>query len=459
MLLGPAGVGLIGLFQSLMATGSAISALGFGTVGTRQIAEAVGDDDPPALEAARRSLFWGTLGLALIGATVFWLLRDVLAEKLLGDPEFTGEVGWLAIGRCLDCRCRIAGSIAEWLPPHRRHRPGPNFVGCDLRGAGNHGIVEVGRRGHFGLHHLRSLGCLPRGPLVRVTRTQGISPTDSLAAISRPVEDPNAARRRFHGSGSDGVYWELGRAHYRTAELGTEALGHFQAAWMISMTYIGFVLQAMGTDYYPRLTAVIRDHVTANRLVNEQSEVALLLAGPVFVIMLGLAPWIIELLYSDQFAEAVSVLRWQVLGDILKVASWPMGFIILAAGDGRTFMLTESLSIAVFVGLTWIGLPLIGIDAVGIAFVGMYALLLPLVFVLARHRTGFAWERSVHVQFLSRNRNRDRRVLGGTVVEVAWRRIGNHWRHWPRAAWAGPLAAIWQTLVGRLDDSLERAAA
>ena len=55
-----------------------------------------------------------------------------------------------------------------------------------------------------------------------------------------------------------------------------------------------------------------------------------------------------------------------------------MGFIILATGDGRTFMLTESLAMLVFVGLTWIGLPLVGIEAAGMAFIGMYALLLPL---------------------------------------------------------------------------------
>ncbi len=110
------------------------------------------------------------------------------------------------------------------------------------------------------------------------------------------------------------------------------------------MTYIGFVLTAMGTDYYPRLTAAIHDHATVNRLVNEQTEVALLLAGPVFLAMLGLAPWVIQLLYSSRFRPAVDVLRWQMLGDVLKVASWPLGFIILAAGDGRTFMLTESLA-------------------------------------------------------------------------------------------------------------------
>jgi O-antigen/teichoic acid export membrane protein len=181
-------------------------------------------------------------------------------------------------------------------------------------------------------------------------------------------------------------------------ELGSEALGQFQAAWAISMTYVGFVLAAMGTDYYPRLTASISDHAAVNRMVNEQAEVALLLAGPVFLAMLALAPWVIGLLYSSQFAEAAVILRWQVLGDILKVAAWPMAFIILASGDGRTFMLTESLVIGVFAGLVWVGLPLLGVQATGLAFIGMYVVYLPMIYWLARRKTGFAW--SSHVKRL-----------------------------------------------------------
>ena len=45
------------------------------------------------------------------------------------------------------------------------------------------------------------------------------------------------------------------------------------ALYGLGLTYIGFVLGAMSTDYYPRLTAVIHDHDVANRLVNEQTEV------------------------------------------------------------------------------------------------------------------------------------------------------------------------------------------
>ena len=176
---------------------------------------------------------------------------------------------------------------------------------------------------------------------------------------------------------------------------------HDCAAATISTTYIGFVLGAMGTDYYPRLTATIHDHEAVNRLVNEQTEVALLLAGPVFLAMLGLAPWVIELLYSSSFHPAAEVLRWQVLGDVLKVCSWPLGFIILAAGDGRTFMLSETVAVTVFVLLTWLLLPFLGVLATGLAFVGMYAVHLPFVYLLAQRRTGFVWIINVRRQFVA----------------------------------------------------------
>ncbi len=76
---------------------------------------------------------------------------------------------------------------------------------------------------------------------------------------------------------------------------------------------------------------------------------------------------------------------------MLKVASWPLGYIILAAGDGRTYVLAESLATGVFVVLVWIGIPLIGVQATGLALIGQYVVYLPLVYLLARRRTGFGW--------------------------------------------------------------------
>jgi PST family polysaccharide transporter len=129
--------------------------------------------------------------------------------------------------------------------------------------------------------------------------------------------------------------------------------------------------------------------------VNHQAEVALLLAAPVLVGTVALAPTLVQLLYSAAFLPAAELLRWQILGDLLKIASWPLGFVLLAAGRGRAFMLTEAMGAAVLVGMTAVLLPRLGLLAPGIAYVTTYLVYLPVLYLLARRLIGFAPSRSV----------------------------------------------------------------
>ena len=62
--------------------------------------------------------------------------------------------------------------------------------------------------------------------------------------------------------------------------VGFEAAGFYSSAWTLGGLYVGFILQAMGADFYPRLTGVAKDNTEVNRLVNEQTQISLLLAGP-----------------------------------------------------------------------------------------------------------------------------------------------------------------------------------
>ena len=95
---------------------------------------------------------------------------------------------------------------------------------------------------------------------------------------------------------------------------GLDAAGLYQSAWAIGGLYVGFVLQAMGADFYPRLVAVAKDNAECNRLVNEQAQVSLLLAGCGVIATLTFAPWSIELLYSSDFEACTDVLRWIMPG-------------------------------------------------------------------------------------------------------------------------------------------------
>lgn len=391
VLMGPAGVGLIGLLASLSATASAIAGLGLGTVGTRQIAAATADGDPAQMAAARRALFWGALVLAALGATAFWALRGLIATHVLGDATLTDEIGWLSLAVAFAVAATSQTALLNGLRRLGDLARLSVFSGVLSAIVGVGALTLWGREGLI-IFVLAApvasflLGAIyvARLPKPRMRPT----PLNVLTEQWRALAKLGLA---FMVAGLAGA---LGLLLVRTLvnrELGTDALGYFQAASTIAMAYVGFVLSAMGADFLPRLSAVINDHSAVNRLVNDQTEVALLLAGPAFLAMVGGAPWVIDLLYTTSFHPAADALRWHVLGDVLKVASWPLGFIILAAGDGRTYMLTESIAMGAFVLLTWAGLPFFGVTATGIAFLGMYVVLLPLVYWLASRRTGFEW--------------------------------------------------------------------
>ncbi|SEN62992.1 polysaccharide transporter, PST family [Sphingomonas gellani] len=391
LLLGPAGVGLIGLLQNMVQTGSAVAGFGIASSSVRQLAEDVGTQNEPGLAATRRALFFATAILALLGGAVFWLLRTPLAAHVLGDANQAPAVGWLGVAVALTV---VSNSQLALLNGVRR-------------------IGDMARINVFGAVLGTGLGI---GALA-LWRGHGIVPYVVAAPLAGTIAglwilrrnpspgtmDPSlaAVRRQIGPMMRLGISFMLGAISVTAAllavraivaqRLGTIALGHFSAAWMISMTYIGFVLQAMGTDYYPRLTAAIRDHDLVNRMVNEQGEIALLLAAPILIGMEGAAPWAIRLLYSDAFGPAIEVLRWQILGDVLKIVGWPLGFVILASGNGRLFVMTEALGVGVYAAFVWLAVDWLGLPATGMGFMLMYGAYLPVVYLLARRRTGFRW--------------------------------------------------------------------
>jgi len=174
-------------------------------------------------------------------------------------------------------------------------------------------------------------------------------------------------------------------------KLGEDAAGYYQAAWVLGGLYIGFILQAMGADFFPRLSAVSRNNEECNRLVNEQAEVGLLLAGAGVVGTLTFAPLVIDLFYSTKFGPAVEILRWICLGMMLRVVCWPLGFVLVAKGEGAMFFWTELISGAVQVALVWVGVRWFDLAGTGIAFFILYVIYGIIIYLVVRRLSGFRW--------------------------------------------------------------------
>ncbi|MDD7986892.1 O-antigen translocase [Lentisphaera marina] len=157
-----------------------------------------------------------------------------------------------------------------------------------------------------------------------------------------------------------------------TRELGLEAVGIYSAAFALSGYIVNFILSAMGADYYPRLTEVNEDHSRMCELVDQQTEIGLLLATPFIMFGISLAPLLIKIFYTSQFAEAASLLQWFLLGCLGRVIIWPMGITVLAKGKSKLFTCLQTYIHIIHLIMLLNLLPSVGLIATAISFALLY---------------------------------------------------------------------------------------
>ncbi len=170
---------------------------------------------------------------------------------------------------------------------------------------------------------------------------------------------------------------------------GLVAAGVYHASTTLSVIYVHVILNAMITDFYPRLSAVAHDHMECKSLINDQVQVGLLLAVPGILAIMTFAPLVITIFYSSKFILAAEILRWQILGVVLQVVTWPMGFMLRAKANSKLFIWTELFANAMHLSLAWFGIKYFGLIGIGMAFFGMNLSYLFLIYWIVRRNYGF----------------------------------------------------------------------
>jgi PST family polysaccharide transporter len=368
LLLGPVGVGLIGLYTSFIAMASTAASWGIGSVGARQVAQA--GEDPAAQSAARRALTWAAALLALLGAAAIFALRRPLADRVLATASVE-TVSWLALGVALTVGINLQNAL---LTGYRRvgDLARATILSSLLVSAVGIGVILLWGQDAIIVYVVSApLATLVVGSLF-------------VRRLPRPVSGTSSANLRPHWKAlaALGLAITLSGAMLLTGQfivrllveraLGAESLGLYQAGFAISSVYIGFIFNALATDYYPRLSSVIRDVPAARQLINEQVEVSTLLAAPFLIALIGFAPLVISILYSSAFRGAAELLIWQTLGDVLRIISWPLAYVLLAEGRGVAYVTTQVCLVAVMLLLTWWLLPIMGLAGAGVAHLAMY---------------------------------------------------------------------------------------
>jgi PST family polysaccharide transporter len=390
VLLGPAGFGLFGLYGSIANLSKSVAEMGINTSGVRQIAAAVGSGDRGQIAITPAVLRRTAFVLGAIGAALLLLFSTRVSTLTFGNEEHAPAVCLLSVAVFLQLVSDGQGALIQGM---RR-------------------IFDLAKMGVLAALY----GTIISVTLVYIFRDKGVVPslvgTAGMSVITSwwysrkiNVQTPSvtmsqvgqeaAALLKLGSAFMASGFMTMGIAYavriMLLREAGLEATGFYQSAWALGGTYVGFILQAMGADFYPRLTASAHNHSACNRLVNEQTRVGLLLAGPGLTATLTFAPAVIALFYSSRFGAAVPVLRWICLGTALQVVIWPMGFIIVAKGQQTFFFCCQLAWAMASVGLAWICVGAFGVAGAGMAFFGSYLFYVFVIYAVARHLSGFSF--------------------------------------------------------------------
>ena len=392
VLIGPAGVGLVGLLTSVTSLLSTVSALGISNSGVRQLAQHEGDPRRVARDAV--ILQWVGIATGIGGWILAVLLSGTISRWMTGGDGLRLSIALLGSVVFLTCTTMANQAVLQGL---RR-------VG-DLARASIYGVIVASIISVALFAWLREEGVVPvlivsasvtaAGAWWYVHRLGLPRAKHSFYETTREAAALAKLGLVFVWSGLLTAGIDMLARSLVTRQFGMEEAGVYQAAWALSGMFAGFVLGAMGTDFYPRLSALIGDRPAAVRAVNEQTEIGLLLALPGLIGTLCLSPWIMPLLYTREFLPAADVLPWFVLGVLGRVISWPLGFIQLASGSARWFAITETTFIAVQAGLLLWLVPTSGAKGAGLAFAITYAAYVPAMLWVGNRLIAHRWSQAV----------------------------------------------------------------
>lgn len=400
VLLGPRGVGYMGLLQSLLTLSVIIAGMGVGTGLVRAGAKVLADGDERQVAALRSGawlLSWTLGGLALLLLVIF---RLPLSRLMLGGPEHTGAVMLMGAALVLSLAATVQSSI---LNAHHRiadlarvgvlssllSMPLTLFIIWRWRAQGIALAVLAGCVVNWAVSYYFLRGRVP-APRLTPQRHEVFAAARSLLSFGGP----------FMASTLVGTGVLVCMPVLVLHTLSREDVGFYRAASAISISYLGVLLTAMGQDYYPRVSAVIDQPAALGQLVNDQLRLVLLLSGPVILGMLALVPYLVPLIYSAQFIPASSLLEWQLIGDLFKFSSWTMAMIVLTRMGSKTFFWLELLGGTLGLVTGWFGMRWLGLEGLGIGFMLSAMVYFCVCLLILRRNIGLRWTMENKLVFL-----------------------------------------------------------
>ena len=385
VLIGPSGIGLMGVLNAFNANLSSVAGWGLGASAVRTVAGAAEGDRTRKVAAVRQ------FGRRLAWAGFFGVLLLVIPVGYLTFKSQNYALELLVAGVAVPCI--VATGMWTAL----------------LQAGGHIGSVAKTQMASS------VIGLLIGLPFIYFFGSAGIALSILLAAVATAFVTWRAAARFSPATSAEptpgdlrelvhlGVALQVGaifgaissylirvlilRSHGDDLAAGLDDVGFYQAAFAVTGSLPGVIFSATSSDFYPRVAAAM-DEDEARLITEKQIQASLLLAMPILVGLLTMGPLAVRLLYAKGFEPAAPLLEWFLWAIFCFLVGWPMGLWVMARRAKRLVALSQ-----LVLGLSGLVLgvflvPTLGVRGAAIAYFGNAAIYAVTLLVLLRQDAG-----------------------------------------------------------------------
>jgi len=382
---GPEGVGRLGQFMSLMSVLAVLAGGGISAGVVKYVAEY--REHPQRLSRLLSAALWYALCASCLIGCIGLLLSRQIAGWLLGDVRYQGLIAVLAaVQLCIALVNYILAVINGFMDVKRL---------AFIQVLGSLLSIVVALVLARWLHLYGALLALVVGQLL-------VLAVGLPAWWRSPYFDRGMLRMRFDRemtlrlatfsvmtltSALLPPLVNIAVRDHLAAQFGWEQVGYWQAVSKVSDAYLLFLTTAINVYYLPKLASTHE----RTPLVSELRQAYRYIMPAVVVLAVGVyvcRDWVTALLFSADFTTANHLYGPQLVGDVVKIASFVLSYVMLAKAMTRLFVASELAFAISYVVLVYLFTARYGLVGAMYAFTVNYVLYLVFNVIVVRRYLG-----------------------------------------------------------------------
>jgi O-antigen/teichoic acid export membrane protein len=155
------------------------------------------------------------------------------------------------------------------------------------------------------------------------------------------------------------------------SKFGISEAGYWQASIRISEGYLMILSTSLATYYLPKLSSLTETKDIRNEVIKGLRFIIPIVLSSAFFIFL-FKTTIITVLFTESFRLVEEFMTFQLIGDVLKMTAWVFAYLMIAKSMVIQFVLSEIGFNLIYIGLTLILLDKIGITAISFSYAVSY---------------------------------------------------------------------------------------